>query len=496
MVGVGFLSLSACGGGGGGAQADPISGSPPPTSSPSPSPSPAPSPSPTPSPAPSPAPTPSPSPPPTAVVWVGPASTAPQGASVRASLQSVPWATLPAGALILVGPGEQAGPITISSQGTAAQPVEVRAADASNPPVVTSSIDFQGAAHVKLKGFVVSGSPWGAVVIRRGSHHITIEGNTLKKSYMGVNISDGAGEGLQVIDNLIEDNETHGIAIAMENTAQAATSRLAGNTIRRNGHHGVEVQSSYYVIERNVVSENGRGIGGASGIHLFSRNAAENSGDHNIIRYNFSFNNVDQLLHWDGNGIQVDQWCDSNLVAYNVAWGNDGAGLILFDTINNVAHNNTLVGNAQDSGRTASATGDLILSSSAAGSYRNANNRVYNNLIVARRSGAAGLTIDHATAANANQFGPNLWAPHPEGSAVVRKGNATARSASEVDSLLGSSGNAVETLSFSDPSAPLNHGLALTRPPSRSGTTPSDNDLLGTAPQAGYSFFGAYYTAP
>jgi parallel beta-helix repeat protein len=430
------------------------------------------------------------------VVWVGPASSAPAGATVSASLQAVPWATLPAGALIVVGPGAQAGPVTITSQGTAAQPIEVRAADASNPPVVNSSFDFQGAAHVKLKGFVVSGSPWGAVVIRRGSHHITIEGNTLKQSYMGVNISDGAGEGLQIVDNLIEDNETHGIAIALENTAQAATSRVAGNTIRRNGHHGIEIQTSHYVIERNVVSESGRGIGGASGIHLFSRNAAENTGDNNVIRYNFSFNNVDQLLHWDGNGIQADQWCDGNVIAYNVTWGNDGAGIILFDSVNNEVHNNTLIGNARDQGRSANATGDLILSSSAVGAFRNANNRVYNNLIVPLRSGAAGLAIDTATTANANSIGPNLWAPHPEAAAVVRMGNSTARSASEVDALLGSSGNGVEALAFSDLNAPLSHGLKLTRKPTRSGLTPTGKDLQSTAPQAGYSFFGAYYTAP
>ena len=76
----------------------------------------------------------------------------------------------------------------------------------------------------------------------------------------------------------------------------------------------------------NRSSGSGQASGGTSGIHLYSGSSAEDSGDDNLVRWNMSYANKD-IVAVDGNGIEVDQWCDGNTVAYNVAWGNDGAGL-------------------------------------------------------------------------------------------------------------------------------------------------------------------------
>jgi parallel beta-helix repeat protein len=431
----------------------------------------------------------------TALVWVGPASGAPAGAKIYSSLQAVPWGSLAAGTLVQVAPGTYAGPVTITSTGTASAPIQIQAANPSMPPLVTSSFDFQGAAHVRLKGFVVDGSPWGAVVLRRGSRHITVQGNSLRRSYMGIDVSDSPGEALTIDGNVIEDNLTHGISVAQVTTPTAVPSRIINNTIRRNGHHGVELRSSRWVIERNVVSEHGSGIGGATGIHLYSASPTEDSGDDNIIRYNFSYANRDRILHWDGNGIQADQWCDRNVIAYNVVWSNDGSGIALFDAGSNEVYGNTAYDNAQDTARPASNTGEITLSKSAStATNRTANNKVYNNTLSIRRSGATALTVDNAAATGNNTLGPNLYAPHPFGGAVLRKGAQYAKTTAEVNTVSGLKGNSVEAVVWKNPFNPLSHGLALGQAPTKTGQKPSAPDMLGVTPSSGLRYFGAYYT--
>lgn len=431
-----------------------------------------------------------------ALVWVGPPGGAPVGARVYSHLQAVPWGSLAAGTLVQVAPGTYAGPVTITSIGTASAPIEIQAASPNQPPLVTSSFDFQGAAHVRLKGFVVDGSPWGAVVLRRGSRHITVQGNHLRRSYMGIDVSDSPGEALSIDGNVIEDNQTHGISVAQVTTPAAVPSRIINNTIRRNGHHGVELRSSRWVIERNIVSEHGSGIGGATGIHLYSASPTEDSGDDNIIRYNFSYANRDRILHWDGNGIQADQWCDRNVIAYNVVWANDGAGIALFDAGSNEVYGNTAHDNGQDTGRPASNTGEITLTKAASTPVnRTANNKIYNNLLSVRRSGATALTVDNAAATGNNTLGPNLYATHPWGTAVLRQGTQYAKTTKEVSRTTGVSGSTVEALTWRDANNPLAHGLALGRAPSKTGLKPSTQDLLGTPPASGLRYFGAYYTA-
>lgn len=431
----------------------------------------------------------------TALVWVGPANGAPIGAKVYSSLQAVPWGSLAAGTLVQVAPGTYAGPVTVTSVGTASAPIEIQAANLTTPPLVTNAFDFQGAAHVRLKGFVVDGSPYGAVVLRRGSHHITVQGNSLRRSYMGIDVSDGAGEALTIDGNVIEDNQTHGISVAQVTMPTAVASRIINNTIRRNGHHGVELRSSRWVIERNTVSEHGSGIGGATGIHLFSASPTEDSGDDNLIRYNFSYANRDRILHWDGNGIQADQWCDRNVIAYNVVWSNDGAGIALFDSGSNEVYGNTAYDNAQDSARPASSTGEITLSKAAStATNRTANNKVYNNNLAVRRSGATALTVDSAAATGSNTLGPNLYALHPFAGAVLRKGTQYAKTTAEVNTVSGIKGNTVEGVVWKNPADPLNHGLALNQAPSKVGQKPGVPDMLGVTPSSGLRYFGAYYT--
>jgi parallel beta-helix repeat protein len=428
-------------------------------------------------------------------IVVGPVLPLPPGALLVARLMDVAWATLPPGSEVIVGPGLQDGPVTITAQGTAAQPINVHASAGQPAPVITSSVDFQGAGHVKFKGMVVQDSPWSAVVIRYGSHHLTVAGNTLQRSAMGLSITAGAGTGLKILNNLIQDNRTVGLGIDGVNATPGDAGRIAGNLVRRNGQHGIELNGSNYLVERNTTADNGAAIGGTSGIHVYSRNAAEDSGDHNTLRYNFAYGQQDRSA-WDGNGIEIDQWCDNNEVSHNVAWGNDGAGIIVFDGANNLISSNTVINNQRDPRRWLGDAGELVLSSSGAGEDRSSGNRVVNNLLVANRADLPALFVDTVTADNPNQLGPNLLYNSQQGWLLQRGAQMTA-SGSDLDLITGQAGNLAQAPAFADAWHPLQDGLRLVHTPSGAGLFLRDGvDMLGNKASHHGSLFGAYYTAP
>ena len=311
---------------------------------------------------------------------------------------------------------------------------------------------------------------------------------------MGVNISDGAGTGLRLLNNLIEDNQTHGIAIGRVNADAADRSLIQGNTVRRNGHHGMEIEGSNYVIEHNTVSDSGLQLGGTTGIHLYS-STLDGYCDDNQVRYNFSFNNHDRV-GYDGNGIQADHWCDRNDISYNVVWGNDGAGIVVFDGADNRVANNTAHGNGQDPKRRSDQLGEIILSSQGSSVDRTRGNRVFNNLMLPTRAEVSGLLIDYTTADDANTLGPNQIGVRPAGSWAMQRGGRLAATQAELNSVSGITGNLVETPRLADATAPLAHGLRQTRTPTLAGVPVTGTiDLMGTVPVPTMSFFGAYYTA-
>ena len=432
--------------------------------------------------------------PPTQVVVVGSMANPPAGAMRVASLQAVPWASLLPGAQVLIGPGRHATPFMVNARGTAEQPIQVKAADPAQPPTLAVAVDFQGAAHVKLSGVIVDGAQWGAVVIRRGSHHITVRGNTLRKAYMGVDISDGAGTGHRIIRNTIEDHQTHGIAIVEVNADPADKTVVADNIVRRNGHHGLEIHGSNYVIEGNTVSDSGLTLGGTSGIHLYSREL-DGYCDDNVVRHNLSFNNHDRSMY-DGNGIQVDHWCDRNEVSHNVVWGNDGAGIIVFDGADNRIIGNTTYNNGLDPKRASWQLGEIIVSSQGAHVNRSARNQVLDNLMVPLRAEVRGVLVDYWSEAQPNTLGPNHYAPRPLGSVLLQRGGRLADTPAEVDAITATTGNLVETPSFQDVAQPMAHGLQLVRTPALPGQPlTGQRDMLGRSAARQGSYFGAYFTA-
>lgn len=428
------------------------------------------------------------------VIAVGPVSPMPKGALQLSRMVDVPWASLTPGTEVIVAAGVAQDAVMINARGTATAPITVRPSTAGGNIVVRHGVDFQNASHVRLTGVQVDDSPWQGVMIRRGSDHITIDRAALRRAVIGLEIADDAGTGHQILDNLIEDSATTGISVTRAKSSPTDRTRIAGNQITRSGHHGMEINGSNYLIERNTVSYSGRLIGGTSGIHLYSASPQEDTGDGNIVRYNFTHHNRDARLS-DGNGIQIDQYCDNNEVSFNVSWANDGAGIIIFDGANNLVRGNTLKGNGLDPGRTHGDLGELIINSAGAQTNLSRGNRVVDNVIVATRPAVRGLYVDYTTAPNVNTVGPNLI-HHRAGGTVFQRGGQIGQTGAQIDSITATRGNLVEAPVFVKEAAPQYHGLKLARLPSAKGAPiASVKDMLGSSPQPTDGFFGAYYTS-
>ncbi|MEY4428768.1 MAG: hypothetical protein RLZZ182_1457, partial [Pseudomonadota bacterium] len=329
-------------------------------------------------------------------------------------------------------------------------------------------------------------------------------------------------------DNRIQYNKQHGVATSAHGFDPAATSldltsEVSGNLVQGNGMHGIDISASYWRVGRNQLRFNGWITGGTSGIHLFSRtdNAAGLDCDHNQVLYNHVQAQRDRTAY-DGNGIQVDHFCDGNLVAFNVAWGNDGAGLSVVAARGNVVAHNTLVGNAQDMNRANSPAlrAELILASwpdfcwnpyvDAASCQlpagRTSDNLFINNILQASQPGVPALWVNDdavAPSRNRNRFGPNVYG-HSAGGPVLRWGAYDARDARVADQFMQGSADAavalVEQAAFLDASNPMppRHGLRLRAMPSRLGPGPLSSlpDAAGVLPLAGMSGWGAYYFGP
>jgi len=292
-------------------------------------------------------------------------------------------------------------------KGTQENPITIKAAEGEKPHIM-GYIDVQNSEFLIFEGLTITDSPYAGVLIQKNSHHIAVQHCRIHHNALGVWIANGAGMSNQIVENEIYANETHGISAVLVNCQKGAETVLARNRVYENGYMGFEINANYYVIEANIVYENGFDYPGSSGIHLFSLNPTENSGDHNVIRYNISYNNS-ETDGPDGNGIQLDQWCDDNMVYYNLCYGNDGPGISVFDSSDNQIYNNTLYGNLLDPGDTHYVKGEIILASDYTKNIDGTrNNTLINNLCVAVNPSAHAVYIDEATSDNALEIMYNL----------------------------------------------------------------------------------------
>lgn len=323
-------------------------------------------------------------------------------------LYGIRWeAVRPGDTILLHGGATYRETFTVSAKGAPDRPVTIKAAPGETP-AIEGTIVLRDARHVVIDGLTILGSRYSGVIIKEGSSNVTVSNSTIRNSGLGIWIGDGAGMENRLIRNEIFSNQTHGIAVDRVNCAPGRETVIEGNRIYNNGHHGIEINASYYVVEGNEVFNNGSAVPGCSGIHLYAKSSSQDAGDHNIIRYNTAYGNKDSRAQ-DGNGIQIDQWCDFNKVYYNISFGNDGAGINIFDGSHNEVFNNTLFNNMLDPGKTHVYRTEFLIASDVGRNENKASDiKAYNNIIMAEGNNYA-VYVDRLACKNPLYISNNLF---------------------------------------------------------------------------------------
>lgn len=397
-----------------------------------------------------------------ATVHVDSSGTLPEKTGALASLADVPWKSLQPGDEVVVHPGEYSDVVVIDGHGAPGKPVYVHA-EKGSAPVIENSIVLEGASHVVLEGLTVRNAKHSGFIIRRGAEDITVKASRVEQSGLGVWIGDGAKGQHRILDNTFNNNETHGVAVDFVSAAPGKETIISGNRIFRNGMHGIELSGNYYIIEKNTVFENGQALSGTSNIHLYSDGPTRDVARHNIIRYNVAYGEKEDSGQ-DGNGIQLDQWCDDNEVYFNVAFRNDGAGIAIFDAARNKIYNNTLFDNMLDPGKSHAYRGELVMASDFTKNVNHSShNLIVNNLIVATRPENVAIYVDRLSSGNPHEIGGNALYHRAPAANLFFWRDGPGREIAQWNKLKGGDPDLMVDPKFSDPTRPADNGLRLSR---------------------------------
>lgn len=361
---------------------------------------------------------------PQGVVFIDPSATAAGDGSAAHPYASWSLVSLIPGSIYLQRAGTVVeGAVVLRGEGTEAAPIVIGSYGAGAPPVVRGSIVIEQSAHLTISDFIVEGSPYPGVIVRDGAHHITIAGNTIQDNGLGVWFGVGSGGGNLVDNNIIRGNATHGIAFDKTDHRGDPT-MVANNTVDKNGCNGMEINANGVMVMGNTVNDNGHLIPGSSGIHIHGGvGGADGFGCDNVIANNTVTDTREAGLGCDGNGIQLDQFTARNIVMGNNASGNDGAGIILYDSTSNLVSGNTLSNNALDRSNTNPWRAELVLAGEdrfdlAGGTV------LAGNHVTLRATDVYGLWMDAASADNMNHVGGNTFAPTQAGAVQAWDGAA------------------------------------------------------------------------
>jgi hypothetical protein len=240
-----------------------------------------------------------------------------------------PWRTLQraaaavrAGDLVIVRAGRYAG-FDLRADGTAVDPIVFRAepgtvVDVPNPVTPMHGINLEGADHVLIEGFTVTGMPRAGIrsVV---NHHVTIRNNVTDGNGRW-GIFSGFSADLTIEGNVAARSQLeHGIYVSNSGDRPIIRGNHVwgnyGNGIHMNGDlsQGGDGIISSALVEGNVIHDNGRGGGSgingdgvqdsrilnnllyenhASGISLYRIDGAEGSRD-NLVAYNTIVQAVD-----------------------------------------------------------------------------------------------------------------------------------------------------------------------------------------------------------
>ncbi len=366
--------------------------------------------------------------------------------------------------------------LVITVQGTESAPIVYGAYGSGNlPKLQNGSIVLSGTQYAVLRDFEITGSPYAGIIIRNGTHHAEISSNILHDNAGGIWMGSDPGMNNHISKNIIYLNQGHGIAVNTVFCTPGNETVISYNEIYSNTWHGIELSGNYHIVEGNIVYGNGASpdgtddIVGHSGIHLFSRfhkDEPDTGGDHNIIRNNIVHDTYDRNDNaTDGNGIQMDMWCDDNQVYNNVTYHNDGPGITVFGGSRNQIYNNTLYDNGLHLGyRWAKA--QLMIGSSE--EVTASSNLITNNIAFSVNKDTFAVFIDDTSQALHNVFAANLYF-NVAGGNLVGRGSDGAISLSQWNQMAWANDQEGDPI-FLSPTA-LNFHLSPTSPAIDAGQT-------------------------
>jgi parallel beta-helix repeat protein len=296
------------------------------------------------------------------------------------------------------------GNLVIGNSATGASPIQIGSYGNGLSPVIAGSVVFDDASNVGLTGFTITGGPSAGVIIQNGSANIRISSNTVEDSAIGVWLGNGAAGGDTISGNTITGNALFGIGVSeVVNPAGQATT-ISGNMVSDNGSHGIELEGSNFVVQDNVVLQNGQTVAGSSGIHVYASGPGDLGGEDNVITGNLvAGTNVVGTV--DGNGIELDQWTSGNTVSGNTICGNDGSGITLYDLSGNTISGNLVFCKDAAPNENTAADGEIVLASSLGLTNDNA---ISGNLFAGISPYAPVASVDTMSSALGNIFSANV----------------------------------------------------------------------------------------
>jgi parallel beta-helix repeat protein len=303
-----------------------------------------------------------------------------------------------------------------SVQGTASLPVVIDSYGAGAPPVVTNVVLFDNSSYIIFQNFTVTSvQTYPSIILRNGSTHITVNNNSITNAAKSGIYLIGNGCNNVIAKNRIHDVAEDGIDIDQVVCTKGNETLIYGNTINDTGIHGIELDGSFFIIYYNIIHDSGRTSGGTSGIHVFGggfqNGPADGMGNNNVVLNNVVYHAHEPLYH-DGNGIQVDRYTRDNKIYSNLFFGNDGMGIILFDSQNNQVYWNTLFGNVVNTlGKYFDPRGNITNGTSAAHAHTasaSTNNNFAYNVIIPSLPMSDAFDVDsNSLVSGANNFGVN-----------------------------------------------------------------------------------------
>jgi parallel beta-helix repeat protein len=296
--------------------------------------------------------------------------------------------------------------VTIGSYGSGAAPQ-------------TEGFYFSGASHVSLSNYTVAGNGIADIVFANGASGDSVANVDISGAPVGVLYASGAGSGNTIFGSTIHNNTIFGVDIARGTSGEYVTN----NTINNNGGNGVELEGDSSMIAYNNVIGNGASLPGSSAIHTYTTGPSVDGGNNNIIEYNVVSQTHDDGSG-DGNGIELDQWTHGTLIAGNILFDNDGAGVVVYGSYNNQITANVAFSNERGSHLSHGIHGEIDLTSGIGANDPTYGNSVAMNIMTATMADAVNLYVDQSSSSN-ESIGTNFYGGGTGNLSAAKLGVAT-----------------------------------------------------------------------